>query len=174
MDSYKIIEIFIYTLPALIIGVTVYQLVKEFFKNENNRRNYLLQKELNKFSLPIRLQAYERLSLFLERIHPNKLILRLTPINEDKYQYENYLVANIESEFEHNLSQQIYVSEECWKVIITAKNTIIQNIRKINMSDKIDNAQKLRESIISEMMEQSSPSLIALSYLNNEVKSLLR
>ncbi len=173
MDSTKVIEIFIYTIPVVIIGVTVYQLVKEYFENEDRRRNYLMHKELNKVSLPMRLQAYERMTLFLERIHPNKLIIRTEPLSDDKHLYENYLIASIENEFEHNLTQQIYVSEQCWQVIKTAKNAIIQNIRRINMNEKIDNAQKLREAILNEMMETNSPSSIALSYVNNEVKSLL-
>ena len=74
MDQQRIIEIFIYTIPTAIVGVTAYQMVKEFLKNENSRRNFLLQKELSHQSLPLRLQAYERMALFLERIHPNKLL----------------------------------------------------------------------------------------------------
>lgn len=172
MDQQRIIEIFIYTIPTAIVGVTAYQMVKEFLKNENNRRNFLLQKELSHQSLPLRLQAYERMALFLERIHPNKLLLRVEPQNNNKNDYENLLIAHIEHEFEHNLSQQIYISEPCWKVIQTAKNTIIQNIRKINMSDKIDSAHKLREAILQELLENTSPSGLALSYLNEEVKTL--
>jgi hypothetical protein len=84
------------------------------------------------------------------------------------------LIQNIEQEFEHNITQQIYVSEECWTLITTAKNTIIQNIRKSNMSEKIDSAQKLRESILSDLIDQQPPTALAVNYLKTEVAMILR
>lgn len=82
-------------------------------KNEERRRRFLLNKEAQKDALPLRLQAFERMVLFLERINPTKLLIRLTPFSSDKNDYENYVIAQIEQEFEHNLSQQIYMSDEC-------------------------------------------------------------
>ncbi|MGZ9677572.1 DUF7935 family protein [Flavobacterium sp. GNP001] len=79
------------------------------------------------------------------------------------------IIAHVEQEFEHNLTQQIYMSDECWTIIVTAKNATIQMIRKANMSDRVDNADKLREVVLSDLMEKQSPSNAALAYIKNEV-----
>ena len=173
MDTSKWIELLAYTLPALITGIIAYYFFNAHLKNEEGRRRYLLQKELQKEALPLRLQAYERMALFLERINPAKLLIRIAPFSDDKNAYENFLIQQIEQEFEHNLTQQIYLSEDCWTVITTAKNSIIQNIRKATMSEKVDTSHKLREVILSNLLDKQSPSYIAVSYLKTEVIQLM-
>ncbi len=173
MDTSKLIEIAAYTLPSVITGGVAYYFFNSYFKNEQGKRKFLLMKENQKSALPLKLQAYERMALFLERINPTKLLLRVAPMSEDKNLYESFLIDHIEQEFEHNLTQQIYISDECWNVILTAKNTIIQHIRKTNMSEKITNADKLRETILSDLLENESPSTIALAYLKKEVTQII-
>jgi hypothetical protein len=168
----KIIEILAYTIPSIITGGVAYYLFSSHFKDQQNTRRWLLQKENQKDSLQLRLQAYERLTLYLERINPSKLLIRVTPISNNKNDYENYIIAQIEQEFEHNLTQQIYVTEACWTIVKTAKNTTIQMIRKTNMSEKIDTADKLREAILNDSLDNVSTTQIALSYINTEVKEL--
>lgn len=172
METTKLIELLSYTLPAIITGVVAYYFFNLHTKNEEGRRRYLLNKDFQKDTLPLRLQAFERMTLFLERINPGKLLIRLSPNSEDKYEYENLLIASIEQEFEHNLTQQIYMSDECWTVILTAKNATIQMIRRTNMSDRVDSANKLREVIMNDLMDKQSPSAVALSYIKNEVRNI--
>ncbi|WKL43965.1 hypothetical protein [Flavobacterium sp. ZE23DGlu08] len=172
MDTTKIIELLSYTLPAIVTGLVAYYFFDLHTKNEEGRRRYLLNKEAQKNALPLRLQAYERMSLYMERINPTKLLIRIAPISNDKNDYENLIISQIEQEFEHNLTQQIYMSDECWTIIVTAKNTTIQMIRKANMSDRVDNADKLREVVLSDLMEKQSPSNAALAYIKNEVGQL--
>ena len=167
------IELIAFTLPAVVTGLVAYYYFKLHTENLENERLFFLKKENQKDALPLRIQAYERLALFLERINPTKLLIRLTPISNDKDLYENYLIQNIEQEFEHNITQQIYVSDECWTLITTAKNTVIQNIRKSNMSEKIDSAQKLRESILGDLLEKQPPTALAINYLKTEVAMTL-
>lgn len=173
MDTTKIIELLSYTLPALITGLVAYYFFDLHTKNEEGRRRYLLNKEAQKDALPLRLQAFERMVLFLERINPTKLLIRITPFSSDKNDYENYVITQIEQEFEHNLTQQIYMSDEAWTIIVTAKNATIQMIRKANMSERVDSADKLREVIFSELMDKSTPSSAALSFLKNEINEFL-
>ena len=172
METTKLIELLSYTLPAIITGFVAYYFFNLHTKNEEGRRRYLLNKDTQKDALPLRLQAFERMTLFLERINPGKLLIRLSPNSEDKNDYENLLISSIEQEFEHNLTQQIYMSDECWTVIVTAKNATIQMIRRTNMSDRVDTANKLREVIMNDLMDKQSPSAVALSYIKNEVKYL--
>lgn len=172
MTGEQLIGLLLYCVPALITGGIAYFLFKDFIKNEDGRRRYLLQKDLQNHATPLRLQAYERMALFLERISPNKLIARVQPHSNDKEAYESLLVATIEQEFEHNLSQQIYITDECWNVITASKNATIQLIRKANLSEKTDSADKLREVVITEMMERTSPTNAALSFVKNEVSEM--
>ena len=173
MNNDKILELLFYTLPALVTGGVAYYLFKSYFADQKNTRRWLVQRENQKLGLPLRLQAYERLALFLERINPNKLLIRIAPLSDDKYAYESLLIHHIEQEFEHNLAQQIYISGECWNIILTAKNTIIQNIRKTTMNERVTDAHKLRETILSDLYDSESATTIALSYLKHEVTEIL-
>ena len=173
MNTDKIIELAFYTLPALITGAVAYYFFQMHTQNSENQRRFMLRRENQKQALPIKLQAYERLALLMERISPTKIVIRIAPLSEDKMEYQNLLIQHIEQEFEHNLTQQIYVSDECWTMISTAKNTTIQNIRKTALSTTVSNADGLRETILTNSLEGESVNNLALSYLKNEVKEFL-
>lgn len=172
MDSTRIIELISYSLPTLIMAFVAYSFFELYTKNENAKRKYLLQKESKPDTLSLRLQAYERMTLFLERINPSQLLVRIAPISDDKIDYQNFVIAQIEQEYEHNLAQQIYVSEECWSAITTAKNTTIQIILLATKNEKITDANQLREIILNDLLTKPSPSTIALAFLKNEVFQL--
>lgn len=172
MDSTRIIELISYTLPTLIMGFVGYNFFVLYTKNETAKRNYLLQKETKPDTLSLRLQAYERMTLFLERINPSQLLIRISPISDNKTDYQNFVIAQIEQEFEHNLAQQIYLSEECWSTILSAKNSTIQMILLAAKNEEISNANQLRESILKNLLEKQSPSNVALTFLKNEVNQL--
>lgn len=173
MNTDKIIELAFYCLPAAITGAVAYYSFQTFSNSEEKRRKFQLLRENQKQALPLRLQAYERLALFLERINPSKLVIRVAPFGTDKMDYQNLLIQHIEQEYEHNLTQQIYITDECWTMLLTAKNTIIQNIRKTALDTSVADADKLREKILSNLFETESASSVALSYLKNEVKEFL-
>ncbi|WP_339611993.1 hypothetical protein [uncultured Planktosalinus sp.] len=174
MEDFSLVLNYVaYLLPAIVVGVVAYYFFKGHTSNEEGRRRYLLQKESQKEMLPLRLQAYERFTLFLERIAPNKLLVRIAPHSEDVDVYEKMLISNIEQEFEHNIAQQIYVTNDCWNMVNAAKNATIQIIRKTAMNEKVDSASKLRETIIQHFMDEVSPSQKALLYLKQEVGELI-
>ena len=172
MEISRVIDLFLFAIPSLITGIIAYYFFKEHTKNEDGRRRYLLKKDMQINALPLRLQAYERMALFLERISPSKILIRIPPISSSKEDYESLLIQSIEQEFEHNLSQQIYISDKCWNIATTAKNATIQLIRKASMLEKTDTANKLREIVLTEMMERRSPSDAALSFIKEEVSEL--
>ena len=89
-----------YCIPAVLTGAIAYLFFKEYTNNENKRRHYILHKSLQKEILPVKLQAYERLTLFLERMAPNNLLIRIQPISQRKENYEQLLIQNIEQEFD--------------------------------------------------------------------------
>jgi hypothetical protein len=172
MDSTTITEIIAYTLPSLITGGVAYLLFNSHFKDQQNTRRWLLQKDNQAATLPIRLQAYERMALFMERINPSQLLVRITPLSDDKNDYRNFVIAQIEQEFEHNMTQQIYISDECWSIIITAKNATIQMVRLAAKNEKVTDANSLRETILSDLLEKPSPSSAALAFIKDEVGQL--
>jgi hypothetical protein len=172
MDANRIIDLFLFAIPSLITGLIAYYFFKEHTKNEDGRRRFLLKKDMQVNSLPTRLQAYERMTLFLERITPSNLLIRVSPTSSNKEDYEALIIHSIEQEFEHNLSQQIYISEKCWNIINAAKSATIQLIRKASLLEKTDTANKLREVVLTEMMERRSPSDAALSFLKDEVSDI--
>lgn len=170
MDTSKIVDLLFYVLPAVITGLIAYYFFNMHTRNEEGRRRFLLHKENQKNALPLRLQAYERMALFLERINPTKLLLRVSPATADKDQYESSLITTIEQEFDYNISQQIYISDECWNVIKASKNATIQLIRKASM--KADSATGLREGVLNELLDKQPPSSAGLAYIKKEVGDL--
>jgi len=172
MNTTLFIEILAYTIPAIITGVVAYLLFNAHFKDQQNTRRWLIQKDNQKTALPLRLQAYERLTLLMERINPTQLVSRVNPISVDKNDYQNFIITQIEQELEHNLTQQIYVSEQCWAIVLTAKNATIQMIRLAAKNEKVIDANSLRELIITDLLEKTAPSSAALSFIKNEVSEL--
>lgn len=161
-----------YLLPAVIAGIIGYYFFKTQVDHQKEMQYLELRKENRSEVLPLRLQAFERLVLFLERISPGQLLSRVTPVGENKYDYENLLIASIEQEFEHNLVQQVYVSQKCWDAIKASKNSTISIIRRTNMSDKITSAQKLREEILTDLLEKTSPSDTGIAFIKSEIRQL--
>jgi hypothetical protein len=160
--------------PAALVAFAGLKYMDRFIKNEENRRMFVLHKELQKQALPLRLQAYERLTLLLERIKPNQLLLRIAPKGADKFIYERALVQAITDEFEHNITQQIYITKETWNVILTAKNTTIQLIRNASRNEEVADTQKMREYILTQLLEKETPSDVALAYIKKEVRKVFR
>lgn len=172
MNETDILNILYAILPAIIVGLVSFYFFNTYSKNEENRRRFLILRENQKTALPLRLQAYERLALLLERISPGKILFRVQPTSEDADMYATLLIANIEQEFEHNLAQQIYVSNECWDYVKTAKNATITMIRKAAGKEEVKNTDQLRDLILKSLMDKQPPTDAALSYIKKEVKSL--
>ena len=116
------------TIPALAVLGAAYFLVKRFLDNEQKRREHELRTSTQAMMTPLKIQAYERIVIFLERINPNSLVVRVNKNNMTARQLHLDLVSAIKSEYEHNLSQQIYISEGSWQFVKTAKEEIIQLI----------------------------------------------
>ncbi|MGB5273275.1 MAG: hypothetical protein WBN39_04400 [Flavobacteriaceae bacterium] len=171
MTGEGIFQLFAYLLPAVVTGAVAFYFFRLHTNNEEGRRRFLLHKDTQKNTLPIRLQAYERMALFLERIAIPSLVVRVSPKSAEKNAYEQLLIKSIETEFDHNLSQQIYMTDECWNIIKAAKSATIQMIRKAAMSET-DSADKLRQDILTETMDKTSPSATALSFVKKEIGDL--
>ena len=166
------LEILKYALPSIFLLLLCYMMLTNFMENEEKRRSYFLKKETQKSALPIRLQAYERLSMFLERITPERLLLRISSKGLSVQQYRKLLVNSIRTEFEHNLSQQIYMSEEAWNLVVTSKSATVGIINNVAQELKPDaDGVQLSKTLLNKAMEMESfPTKKALMFLKAEVR----
>ncbi len=167
-----VLEIIKYTLPALIVFLTAYVLIRAFIRNEEQRRNREISESTQKTILPIRLQAYERLALLLERISPESLIMRTNQPGMTAKQLHTELLSSIRAEFEHNLSQQVYISNEAWEMIRTARGNVINMINTAADQLKDDaTAIILSQKIFEQVVQLKSPPVQeALELLKKEIK----
>lgn len=157
-------------IPALIVAGVVYLLIRNFLENENKRREIEVRKITNQQIIPQKLAAYERMALFLERIKPTGLTRRVSPLSTAK-NYETILIQTIQSEWDHNLSQQIYINPDTWKLIYSAKNATQNFIRQCATELGEDaTAEKLQEYIITKSISENAPSNDALLKLQVDIQ----
>lgn len=121
-------ELLKYTLPSLILFLTIYYLMRSYFQSRLSLEAMGLQSLQKKEVLPLRIQAYERLMLFCERINVEQLIYRLRDSDMSVKTLQGTLMIAVQQELEHNLSQQIYISGNLWKIIELAKNEVLAHI----------------------------------------------
>jgi hypothetical protein len=169
-----LLEILKYTVPALIVFLTVLVMLKTWSRNEEKRRKSEFNMHLSDEVLPIRLQAYERSILLLERISPESMIMRVSRNDFSARQLHQELLSNVTSEFEHNIAQQTYVSTEAWEKIKAAKNQVINLVNETGKEVKPDAAGPTLGKLILERLSElnNPPSQVAIDFLKQEVKTL--
>lgn len=173
MDFDKIIELLSYTLPAIVTGGVAYFFFQNYTQTEEKKLQFEMLKQHKKQALPVKLMAYERVILFLERIKLPKLVLNVIPDSDDKVAYAQKLTNNIEEEFTHNLTQQLYMSEQCWSVVVATKNETIHWIKKSVEDTSIADADKLRQKLTERTFVEGAPATKAQSFIKDEVDRFL-
>jgi hypothetical protein len=151
----------------------MYLTIKSFIKKEILQKELDIKFETSKTLLPIRLQAYERMALFLERISPNNLLVRLSGRVTTVAEFQQLMLIEIREEFSHNLSQQVYMSDEAW---INVKNAMNETVTLINLSSKELSAEatslELSKRILELVLTKNiTPSEDALKFLKQEMRT---
>lgn len=163
-------EMTMYLVPMLFLGLVFLYLISQYFKEETARRYEEMRQRTRENIAPQRLQAYERMALFLERIRPSNLARRVELVT-DATAYEYALVNTIQQEFEHNLSQQIYVSPETWKIIFSAKNATQNFIKQCRESvGQAASSEALRDEILRKSVDGGEPSGAAILQIQGDVQ----
>lgn len=171
----KVLDIIAYCIPALVVLACVYVVMMKFYQNENEKRLWELRKASQKEITPTRLRAYERLSLLLERTQPEHMLVDM-PITELSVQeLQRLLIKTVRVEFDHNLSQQIYVSDELWEHITEAKEQVVAFINAMATQLPAGHTTLDYAKILVTAYNQNgvTPHEIAIEALKNEVKTLL-
>lgn len=115
------LEILKFTIPGLIVFATAYQLLKLYLDDRQHAHALSLRNEAHKVTLPLRLQAYERLTLLCDRMEIANVLLRVRMSGMTVADLKGALLLAIRQEFDHNTSQQLYVSDTLWKIISIAR-----------------------------------------------------
>jgi len=153
------------------IGIIAFYLFNLQVKSQNNQQKIDLFADRKKEALPIKLQAYERMLLFCERINPLKMLVRVKPASDSIDDYLFVLLQNIEQEFEHNLVQQLYISDECWNVIITSKIAIINKLKQVAASSQ--NTLDFREKMMLVYQSKTPATETAIAFIKTEIKKII-
>ena len=119
------IEILKYCVPALCVLLATWLVMHKFYKSEADKRLWELKRLSQKEISPLRMRAYERLSLLLERTTPEHLLIELNLGEMTILEVQQHLMRTIRLEYDHNLSQQVYVSDQVWDTIIAAREQMV-------------------------------------------------
>jgi hypothetical protein len=162
-------EIIKYTLPALIVGLTVYFLFNNFFDFQYRMKAMENKQNDRRTTVPMRLQAYERLSLFCERISIPNLVMRLRTQESNAQSLRYALMIAIQQEFEHNVSQQVYVSSELWQIIKLTKDNMLGIVNEAAQGLAKDaDSEQLIDALFKFMTDKQSPTDTALAAIRQE------
>lgn len=170
-----VLEILKYTLPSVVVFLTAFFVIRLYLRNEQEQAALKMKMSNRKDALPLRLQAYERLTIFLERINANNLIIRVRQPNMTTIDMQRALISNIRAEYEHNLSQQIYVSNEVWRSVNIAKDESIKIINLIAASlPKDASGTELSKRILEYYLksEELAPTQKSIEIIKAEVRKI--
>jgi hypothetical protein len=176
MDNTKdFSDTLLYFVPALLVVGGMFLLVKRFLDRDYKFHLLDAKRSMHKESMPLKLQAYERLVLFLERISPNHLVVRTHRAGVTASQLHADLLATIRAEFEHNLSQQIYISSAAWEAVRDSKEEMLKLINNAFGSvGQNGSGMQLSAQIFDQIMKEGSiPTQEAIDFLKREAKQLL-
>lgn len=174
MKLYLLILLIVLTVLATVavMGYVFYLVAKRYFDNQQKQQLLAAHAEerraMLQVSAPLRLQAYERMALFLERISPESLILRCYQPGMDLKLLQNVLTKNIRDEWEHNLSQQVYLSSEAWAHIREAKEEMVNMVNSAAVSLSVDADPTTLAAAIFEANHKQSAVQSALEFLRGE------
>jgi len=163
------------TIPALIVFLTAWILLRNMIRNDQDKRRQEIILQGARTVTPIKLQAYERIVLFLERISLESLLIRVSSPDMTVIQLQSALLTTIRSEFEHNLSQQIYMSPQAWEVVKNARSNTIKMINSEAERMKGDAPGiDLSRQLLSKVMElEKEPTRAAVDYIKGEVGRMI-
>lgn len=168
-------EIVKYTISGIMIFFAAWYFIKPMLVQNLNFQRVELRKASIQHTLPLRLQAYERSVLFIERINPSNLFIRLQSPGMTAIQLHQLALAEIRAEYQHNISQQIYVSDVSWTVVKRIKDETIGIVSSaLNSLPAEASAMDLSKSVLTHLanLESENPYDLALSLIKRDIQNL--
>lgn len=169
MELYSLLTIAIVALIVTFgLYITLTTLAEKFFE----KQRWDIRSKNTEITLPLRLQAYERMCLFLERITPNHLLLRTSGSASNALEFQQILLQEIREEYNHNLAQQVYMSDQTWEEIKKAVNEVQSLINQAASEVQPDApANDLAKKIFERVIQQEiQPCTHALKVAKAEIQ----
>jgi hypothetical protein len=166
------LEIIKYILPALVVAIIAYLIMNKLLEDSQKRLELEIRKTNNQLLTPIKLQSYERLILLMERIAPPTLISEYNTPDVSANEIKNTMIIAVNTEFAHNISQQIYISNQAWSLIKLVKEEVIDLISSTyNALPKDASSIDLSKALIDRMIAiNSQPTQKAIDFLKAEIR----
>lgn len=159
--------------PAGLVLYAMHLTVKSFLNKELEKKMLEIREKSIETVLPNRLQAYERMCLFLERISPNSLILRLNIGEFTAVEFQHILLNEIREEYNHNVSQQVYMSLEVWELIKSAKEELVTIVNESNLRmNEGATSIELSKQILETVHSRPDSINLALNELKKEISEV--
>ena len=164
-----------YIVLVIVMVMGFWLILHSIYRNEEKKRQFELKRESQKTVSPIRLRAYERLALLLERTTPEHMLIGQDVSAMTVIQLQQYLLQTIRAEFEHNMSQQVYVSDEVWAMIMNARDQMAAFVITVASQLPPDaTAQTYATTLLTAYNSNGeTPTDRALEELKNEAKELI-
>jgi hypothetical protein len=171
MELYSLLTI---ALVAAIVTFGLYLTVTTVARSVFEKQRWDIRGKNTEIILPLRLQAYERMCLFLERITPNQLLLRLSGSATSALEFQQILLREIREEYNHNLAQQVYMSQDAWEQVKKAMNEVVSLINQAAGEVPAEApANELARKIFDKVIQQNTqPSTHALKVLKEEIQAV--
>jgi hypothetical protein len=169
-DLFKII------IPASLAVYGMYLTIRSYATKDMEKALIELRSKADNQNLTLRLQAYERWVIYLERIAPQNLFLRENMPEAGVAYWQQHLNQVVNQEFMHNVSSQIYISDQSYELIKASMQSVLSMVNNaaetLNPSDpSINLATRVFEKLIQE--GQSDPTTTALQHLREEARDLM-
>ncbi|MBM3177646.1 MAG: hypothetical protein FJZ78_06520 [Bacteroidetes bacterium] len=160
--------------PAAAVLYAMYLAVQAFINRDLESKRLDIRGRSLDTVLPIRLQAYERICLLLERLAPQSLLLRVSHLNLTARDYQRLLLEEIRNEFNHNVSQQLYMSESVWGMVKSARENLVMLINDSaeqlsSEASGLDLAKRIMEKSLEKNID---PTGLALAELKREIQQV--
>lgn len=170
-----LLELVKYIIAGLVVFFVAWFVIKDYIDNNRDIKVQELKKSTQAHTFPLRLQAYERVVLFLERINPSSMLVRLHVSGMSAKEMQNLILADVRAEYQHNISQQLYVSNQAWAVVKKIKEDTISLINDA-MRSLPENAPgiELSKAILTHLatLEADNPYDVALTIVKQDIHRL--
>lgn len=162
------------SIPASFVVLIAWLLIRAFLGSKRERDLLDLKLANQKQTLPMRLQAYERLTVYIERINPQALVTRVNQTSMNPKQLRDALILTIKTEFEHNVSQQIYVTPQTWNIVLAVKEELINTINEAEggLPPKATSMDLIKEVMEHYIAHDRRPMQTAIDKIKADVQKL--
>jgi hypothetical protein len=173
MNWYEIVfEMLKYIVPLVVVFAFIYFILNNYLEENFKLRSLDLKLQNQEAITPIRMQAYERVVVYLERISPSALIMRIHKTGMSSRLLHAEMIKSIRSEYDHNIAQQIYMSNASWELVKSAKEEMIKliNTSAHKVNENADGVELCKVLLDVTMNVEKLPTQIALEYVKKEIR----